>query len=109
MIQKFLSTLRLDSEGAAAEPFDGREDIFGSLAPAEGFGVGIAGVNIGGDGRFQLLGRAVRTALDRLLAEQREKPLDLVDPGRGGRREVGVPAGPLGGCRRKSVWNWGVA
>ena len=45
----------MDSEGTAAEPFDGREDIFGSLGPAEGFGVGIAGVDIGGDGRFAVV------------------------------------------------------
>ena len=86
----------MDGDGTAAEPFDGREDIFGGLGPAEGLGIGIAGVDIGGDGRLQLLGGAVSAALDLLLAEEREEALDLVDPGRGGRREVRVPAGPLG-------------
>src|SRR5512147_1179015 len=107
LIQKFLSTLSLDGEGAAAEPFDGREDIIGGFGPAERLGVGIAGIDIGGDGRFQFLGGAVGTALDLVLAEKREEPLHLVDPGRGGGREVGVPAGPLGETSRGSAWSCG--
>ena len=81
LIQKFLSTLSLDGEGTAAKPFDGREDVVGGLGPAEGLGVGVAGVDIGGDGRLQLLDGAVSTALDLLFGEEREEPLDLVDPG----------------------------
>ena len=88
--------MSLDGEGTAAKPFDGREDVVGGLGPAEGLGVGVAGVDIGGDCCFQLLDGAVSTALDLLFGEEREEPLDLVDPGRGGWREVGVPAGPLG-------------
>ena len=36
------------------------------------------------------------TALDLLFAEEREEPLDLVNPGGGGRREVGMPAAAFG-------------
>jgi hypothetical protein len=39
--------LSLDNEGTAAVPFDGCEDIIAGLGPAEGLGVGIAGVDIG--------------------------------------------------------------
>ena len=54
LIQKFLSTLSLDGDGTATKPFDGREDILGGLGPAEGLGVGVAGVG-GGDCRLQRL------------------------------------------------------
>ena len=70
LIQKFLSTLSLDGDGTTAKPFDRREDILGGFGPAEGLGIGIAGIDIGGNGRLQLLDGAVRTALDLLLAEE---------------------------------------
>ena len=47
--------MNLGGEGPAAEPFEGREDILGGFRPAEGFGVGVAGVDIGGDGRSNAL------------------------------------------------------
>jgi hypothetical protein len=38
----------------------------------------------------------VDAAPDLLVGDQGEEALDLIDPGRGGRREVDVPARPLG-------------
>ena len=70
----------MDRECAAAEAFDGGQDIVGCLGPAERFGVGVAGLDIGIDLRFQVGGRAMGATLDLLLGQQREEPLDLVDP-----------------------------
>ena len=86
----------LEVEGAAAEPSDRCEDVVGSLGPAEGLGIGVAGIDIGADGRLQLFGRPVSAAFDLLFGQQREEALDLVDPGRGGRGEVGMPVRTLG-------------
>src|SRR6267143_801660 len=51
--QKFLFTLGLNHDGAAAKPFDGGQDVVGGFGPAKGLGVGIAGVDEGGDGGLQ--------------------------------------------------------
>ena len=45
-----LFTLSLDRDSAAAEPFDGCQDVVGGLGPAERLGVRIARVDVGGDG-----------------------------------------------------------
>src|SRR6266702_821181 len=79
-ILKFLFNFCVDRECAAAEAFDGGQDIVGCLGPAERFGVGVAGRDIGIDRRFQVGGRAMGATLDLLLGQQREEPLDLVDP-----------------------------
>jgi hypothetical protein len=79
-IVKFLFNFCVDRECAAAEAFDGGQDIVGCLGPAERFGVGVAGLDIGIDRRFQVGGRAMGATLDLLLGQQREEPLDLVDP-----------------------------
>src|SRR6266567_1211613 len=79
-ILKFLFNFCVDRECAAAEAFDGGQDIVGCLGPAERFGVGVAGLDIGIDRRFQVGGRAMGATLDLLLGQQREEPLDLVDP-----------------------------
>ena len=55
-------------EGSGAEALDGGEDVVGGLGPAEGLRVCIAGIDIGGDCRLQLLDGLVSAALD-LLAE----------------------------------------
>ena len=83
MNQKFLSTLGLDGDRAVTKPFDGGQDVVGGFGPAEGLGVGIAGVDVGGDGGLQRGGRAVGAALDLLVGEQGKEALDLVDPRRG--------------------------
>src|SRR5438876_7775679 len=66
-IQKFLSTVGLDGDRAVTKPFDGGQDVVGGFGPAKGLGVGIAGVDVGGDGGLQRGGRAVGAALDRLV------------------------------------------
>src|SRR6266481_1068053 len=63
-ILKFLFNFCVDRECAAAEAFDGGQDIVGCLGPAEGFGVGVAGLDIGIDRRFQVGGRAMGATLD---------------------------------------------
>ena len=44
------------------KPFDGGQDVVGGFGPAKGLGVGIAGVDVGGDGGLQRGGRAVGAA-----------------------------------------------
>src|ERR1700738_367874 len=78
--QKFLSTLAVARDRAVTKPFDGGQDVVGGFGPAKGLGVGIAGVDVGGDGGLQRGDRAVGVALDLLVGEQREEALDLVDP-----------------------------
>src|SRR5258708_1292637 len=78
--QKFLFTLGLNHDGAAAKPFDGGQDVVGGFGPAKGLGVGIAGVDVNGDGGLQRGSRAVGAALDLLVGEQGEEALDLGDP-----------------------------
>jgi hypothetical protein len=56
LVQKFLFTLGLDRDGAATKPFDGGQDIVGGFGPAEGLGVGIAGVDVGGDSGLERRG-----------------------------------------------------
>ena len=73
------------------EPLDGGEDIVGGLRPAEGFWVGVVRVDEGADVAFERLGRAVDAAADLLVGQHGEEPLDLVDPGCTGGREVDVP------------------
>src|SRR5438094_385456 len=78
--QKFLSTLGLDGDRTMTKPFDGGQDVVGGFGPAKGLGIGVAGVDVGGDSGLQRGSRAVGAALDLLVGEQREEALDLVDP-----------------------------
>src|SRR5206468_794716 len=77
--QKFLSTLGLDGDRTMTKPFDGGQDVVGGFGPAKGLGIGVAGVDVGGDSGLQRGSRAVGAALDLLVGEQREEALDLVD------------------------------
>src|SRR5262245_5734336 len=95
LIQKFLASLDVHVEGAAAEALDGGEDVVGGLDPAEGTRIGVAGVDEGLNGHHKFADRSVGAALDLFFRQERKETLDLVDPGGGGRREVGVPVGPL--------------
>jgi hypothetical protein len=86
----------LDVECASAEAYNRGEDIVCGLGPPERLWIGVAGVDVGGDGGFQCLGGAVGTALDLLFGEESEEALDLIDPGRRCGCEVGMPARPFG-------------
>src|SRR5882724_4119107 len=78
--QKFLSILGLDGDRAVTKPFDGGQDVVGGFGPAKGLGVGIAGVDVGGDSGLQRGRRAVCAALDLLVGKQGKEALDLIDP-----------------------------
>jgi hypothetical protein len=40
----------VDGDRAVTKPFDGGQDVVGGFGPAKGFEVGIAGVDVDGDG-----------------------------------------------------------
>lgn len=54
------------------------------------------GVDVGLDGGLKLRRGAVGASPDGVVGQQREEPLDLVDPGGRGRRVVDVTARPFG-------------
>src|SRR5947208_11190026 len=68
-------------EGGQAEPLDAGEDVIGGFGPDEGLGVDIDGLDVGGDGRFEVSRRTMDAAADLLFGEIGEEALDLVDPG----------------------------
>jgi hypothetical protein len=97
----------LKDEGDAqelAEADDRGEDVVGALGPAEGLGIGVSGVDVGGDRRLKLGGGAVGAAPDLAVGEQAEEALDLVQPGGGGRRVV--QRASLGSRRRMVRSRW---
>ena len=65
---------------APAEALDRSQDVVGGFSPLERSGVRIASVDKGVDGRLQFCDRLMRSSLDLLLGEEREEPLDLIDP-----------------------------
>src|SRR6516164_278355 len=79
-IPKFLFNFCVDCESSAAEALDRSQDVVGGFGPLERSGVRIASVDEGVDGRLQLCDRLMRSSLDLLLGEEREEPLDLIDP-----------------------------
>ena len=60
-------------QGAAAEAFDGRQNVVGGLGPAQGPWVGVALLDELLDDRDQLFDRLVGAALDLLLASSAKK------------------------------------
>src|SRR5580692_12358082 len=80
-IPKFLCTFCVCVECAAAEAFDGCEDVTGGFCPAERLGRGISDFDISGDRGFQVGYGSMRAALDLLFGQEREEALDLIDPG----------------------------
>ena len=68
-------------ECAAAEAFDGCEDVTGGFCPAERLGRGISDFDISGDRGFHFGYGSMRAALDLLLGQEREEALDLIDSG----------------------------
>src|SRR5262249_62319304 len=79
-IPKFLFNFCVDCETSAAEALDRSQDVVGRFGPLERSGSRIASVDEGVDGRLQFCDRLMRSSLDLLLGEEREEPLDLIDP-----------------------------
>ena len=79
-----------------AEASDGGQDVFCGLGPSEGSRVCVDRIDIAPNGLLKLLGRAMDAAPELFLGQEREKALDLVEPGGSGRREVDMPAGMPG-------------
>jgi transposase len=69
------------------------EDFAGGLGPDEGLGVGIVVFEIVHDGAFELGDACEDAAADAVAGDLGEEPLDHVEPGRRGGREVQVKAG----------------
>ena len=81
-IPKFPCTFCVCIEcAAAAEAFDGCENVIGGFCPAEWLGRGISDFDISGDRGFQFDYGSMRATLDLLLGQEREEALDLIDPG----------------------------
>src|ERR1700719_80239 len=70
-IPKFLCTFCVCVECAAAEAFDGCEDVIGGFCPAERLGRGISDFDIGGDRGFQFGYRSLGAGPDSLLGAKR--------------------------------------
>lgn len=73
------------------------------LGPYEGFGIVVDGLDVVSDRALQFMGRTMRAAADFFLSQVGKEPLDLIDPGCRGWREVEMPAGmsrePPADCR----------
>src|SRR6516225_6346025 len=94
--QKFATLRYLGLSIVPAEPFDGSKDVIGRLGPFEWLGIGVVMTdevhNIGA----QSLDAAIDAAPDLFVGDEREETLNLIEPGRTGRREMDVPARPFG-------------
>ena len=81
----------LDTE---AEALDGSENVVGGFHPLEGLRIFVVLFDEGADVGFELAGRGVHPALQLLACQFGEPAFDLIDPGRGGQREVDMPERP---------------
>ena len=79
-----------------AEPFEFGEDGVGGRGPFERFGMLVVGVDEQVDLALQVVHRAEGAAADRLVGDQSEPALELVEPGTVGRREVDMEPRPPG-------------
>jgi len=79
-----------------AEALDGREDIVGGFCPLEWLGIGIVMTDEVKNVCAQSLDAAIDAAPDLFVGDEREEALDLIEPGRTGRREMDMPALPFG-------------
>src|SRR6202035_1250420 len=68
----------------------------GGLGPGEWLRVGVPVLDPGADVGFEGLHALVHAAADHLIGQEAEPPLDLVDPGRAGGREVQAEPGMAG-------------
>ena len=83
-------------QGSGAEALDAGEVVVGRPDPAEGFGIVVDGVDVPVDGGFKVAEGAMDAAADLFVGQLGEEPLDLVEPGGGGRGEMDVPVRPPG-------------
>src|SRR5256885_13563145 len=74
----------------------GVEDLFGGLGPGEWPRVGVPVLDPVTDVGFEGPHALVHAAADHLIGQEAEPPLDLVDPGRAGRRAVQAEPGVAG-------------
>jgi hypothetical protein len=89
--------LGLNVERSSAEASDRGEDVVRGFGPSEWLGISITGVDVGGDYRFQRLGRAMGIAPDLLVSEECEEDSTwLIQDA-----EVGVKCG----CQRGRLAN----
>jgi len=79
-----------------AEPFDGSKDVIGRLGPFEWLGIGVVMTDEVHNVGAQSLDAAIDAAPDLFVGDEREETLNLIEPGRTGRREMDVPARPFG-------------
>src|SRR5438270_13196562 len=85
-LNRLVSCLR----GSQAKSLDAGEDLVGRLDPDERLGLFIVGGEVEPDCVLESAGAAMSAAPKLLLSQGGEPPLDLIDPGGIGRREVEV-------------------
>jgi hypothetical protein len=79
--QKFVfSRLIFDRCVVDPEPFDRGEDIVSGFGPSEGLRVGVVPLDEAGGGIVQSVNASVHGTPDLLIGEQREEPIDLIEP-----------------------------
>ena len=93
--QKFATLRCLGLSIVAAEPFDGRKDVVGGLGPFEWLGIGVVMTDEVHNVGAQCLDAAIDAAPDLFVGDERKEALNLIEPGRTGRREMDVPARPF--------------
>jgi hypothetical protein len=76
------------------EAFDGSQNLVCGLGPFEWLRVFVVQVDEGADVGLELPDGSVNTSLDLLSGEFGKPALNLVDPGRGSRREVDMIVRP---------------
>jgi Enoyl-CoA hydratase/isomerase len=89
----YLNGEQSDGSGPA---LDGSEDIVGGFGPLEWLGIGIVMTDEVHNVGAQSLDAAIDAAPDLFVGDEREEALDLIEPGRAGRREMDMPARSFG-------------
>lgn len=78
--------------GACSEPGDRSRDLIRGFYPMEWFGLRVVRINVGADRCSELLRACMRSAAQRVVGEEPEEALDLIQPRRVGGREVQLKA-----------------
>ena len=63
-------------QGSEAKPLDGGQDVVCRLGPDEGFGIGVDGLDVARDRRFEFGGRAMDAATDLFFGQIGKEALD---------------------------------